>query len=105
MAVATPEGGSVMDTGEWALVFVGFLAFEACVGVFWPSLMKMRSEIVPEGLRSTIMNIFRIPLNAFVCVVLFNVGRLSTAAVFSVCVSMLLLCALLQVRLSRLLAA
>ena len=105
VAVATPEGGSVMDTGEWALVFVGFLAFEACVGVFWPSLMKMRSEIVPEGLRSTIMNIFRVPLNAFVCVVLFNVGRLSTAAVFSVCVSMLLLCALLQVRLSRLLAA
>ena len=102
--IAASQNGSVLDTFDWALVFIGFLVFEACVGVFWPSLMKLRSEVVPEEFRSTIMNIFRIPLNAFVCVVLFNVGHLSAASVFSMCVSMLLLCAVLQNRLSRVIA-
>jgi hypothetical protein len=45
------------------------------VGVFWPSMMKMRSDYVPEELRATIINVFRIPLNLFVCIVLGNVRR------------------------------
>jgi hypothetical protein len=36
--------------------------------------MSMRANYVPEELRATIINIFRIPLNAFVCVVLGNVS-------------------------------
>jgi hypothetical protein len=51
-----------------------FCAFEAMVGVFWPSMMTMRSAYVPEEMRSTIINFFRIPLNLFVCVVLYNVS-------------------------------
>lgn len=52
---------------------VAFCLFEVTVGVFWPSLMKMRSQYVPEEMRSTIINLFRIPLNLFVCIVLYNV--------------------------------
>ena len=52
---------------------VAFCVFEAAVGLFWPSMMKMRSQHVPEETRSTIINFFRIPLNLFVCVVLYNV--------------------------------
>jgi len=37
--------------------------------------MKMRSQYIPEEARSTIMNFFRIPLNLFVCVVLYNVSN------------------------------
>ena len=33
-----------------------------------------RSAYVPEEMRATIINVFRIPLNLFVCVVLYNVG-------------------------------
>lgn len=44
------------------------------MGIFWPSIMKMRSQYIPEESRSTIMNFFRIPLNIFVCVVLYNVS-------------------------------
>ena len=47
--------------------------FEFCVGLFWPSMMKMRAAHVPEEMRATIINFFRIPLNLFVCVVLYNV--------------------------------
>jgi hypothetical protein len=35
----------------------------------------MRSQYVPEAVRSTVMNMFRIPLNMFVCIVLYNVRR------------------------------
>ncbi len=44
------------------------------VGVFWPSMMTMRAHYVPEDLRSTIINCFRIPLNLFVCIILYNVS-------------------------------
>uniref|UniRef100_A0A2K1R643 Molybdate-anion transporter n=1 Tax=Populus trichocarpa TaxID=3694 RepID=A0A2K1R643_POPTR len=56
------------------LQILGFCTFEACVGIFWPSIMKMRSQYIPEEARSTIMNFFRIPLNIFVCIVLYNVS-------------------------------
>ncbi|KAG2555272.1 hypothetical protein PVAP13_9KG566200 [Panicum virgatum] len=69
------KGGSISFGG--CLQLLGFCTFEACVGIFWPSIMKMRSQYIPEEARSTIMNFFRIPLNLFVCVVLYNVSRSS----------------------------
>ena len=57
-----------------SIQILGFCVFEACVGIFWPSMMKMRSQYIPEEARSTIMNFFRVPLNIFVCIVLYNVS-------------------------------
>lgn len=51
--------------------------WQVLVGVFWPSMMKLRSQYVPEDLRATILNLFRTPLNLFVCLVLYNVGPLT----------------------------
>ena len=53
---------------------VAFCVFEFCVGLFWPSMMKMRAAHVPEEMRATIINFFRIPLNLFVCIVLYHVS-------------------------------
>lgn len=72
---STEKGGGITFSG--CIQLLGFCAFEACVGIFWPSIMKMRSQYIPEEARSTIMNFFRIPLNIFVCVVLYNVSYLS----------------------------
>ena len=55
---------------------IAFCVFEFCVGLFWPSMMKMRAAHVPEEMRATIINFFRIPLNLFVCIVLYNVSIL-----------------------------
>ncbi|URE33725.1 hypothetical protein MUK42_07371 [Musa troglodytarum] len=71
VAPSTFKGGSISFGG--CIQLFGFCIFEACVGIFWPSIMKMRSQYIPEEARSTIMNFFRIPLNIFVCVVLYNV--------------------------------
>lgn len=72
MAPSKEKGGSIKFAG--CIQLIGFCVFEACVGLFWPSIMKMRSQYIPEEARSTIMNFFRIPLNIFVCIVLYNVS-------------------------------
>lgn len=81
---------------------LSFCAFELCVGIFWPSMMSMRANYVPEELRATIINIFRIPLNAFVCVVLGNVEAVPLAGMFGLCVAFLGVSFMCQVRLDAL---
>jgi hypothetical protein len=46
---------------------------QVCCGMYFPSIGTMRGKFVPEEVRSTIMNIFRIGLNLIVVVVLWNV--------------------------------
>ncbi|KAH8955012.1 hypothetical protein BDL97_08G112300 [Sphagnum fallax] len=91
------QGGSISPGGRFNLL--GFCLFEACVGLFWPSIMKMRSQYIPEESRSTIMNFFRIPLNIFVCIVLYNVSAFPITGMFGMCAVFLLLAAFLQRRL------
>ncbi|VVB17345.1 unnamed protein product [Arabis nemorensis] len=78
---------------------LGFCVFEACVGIFWPSIMKMRSQYIPEEAQSTIMNFFRIPLNIFVCVVLYNVNAFPITIMFGMCSIFLFVASILQRRL------
>lgn len=92
-----PKGGGITRGG--CLQLLAFCVFEACVGVFWPSIMKMRSQYIPEEARSTIMNFFRIPLNIFVCIVLYNVSAFPIMAMFGMCAIFLAVAAVLQQRL------
>ncbi|KAH7659583.1 Molybdate-anion transporter protein [Dioscorea alata] len=92
------EKGKSMSFGGCILLF-GFCTFEACVGIFWPSIMKMRSQYIPEESRSTIMNFFRIPLNVFVCIVLYNVNAFPITIMFGMCSIFLFMAAILQRRL------
>ncbi|KAG9128642.1 hypothetical protein Leryth_017114 [Lithospermum erythrorhizon] len=91
------KGGGISFSG--CIQLLGFCAFEACVGVFWPSIMKMRSQYIPEEARSTIMNFFRIPLNIFVCVVLYNVDAFPISFMFGMCSAFLFVASILQRRL------
>ncbi|CAA7396184.1 unnamed protein product [Spirodela intermedia] len=91
------KGGSISLSGSIQLF--GFCVFEACVGLFWPSIMKMRSQYIPEEARSTIMNFFRIPLNIFVCIVLYNVNAFPITVMFGMCSIFLFMASILQRRL------
>lgn len=84
------EHGGISFSGKVQLV--AFCAFEGLVGIFWPSMMTLRSQHVPEDIRSTIINFFRIPLNLFVCVVLYNVSVLPLSTMFSMCSFFLFMC-------------
>lgn len=67
------------------VVYLSFLLFESTVGLFYPSYGVIKSEKIPEDIRSAVMNIFRIPLNAFVVFLLLKIKTLSPVVVFSVC--------------------
>lgn len=69
---------------------VSFFVFEVCCGIFWPCLGFLRSRYVPEEVRATVMNMFRMPLNLIVVLVLYNIASLSEASVFLVCGACLL---------------
>ncbi|XVF53332.1 hypothetical protein PTKIN_Ptkin05aG0091100 [Pterospermum kingtungense] len=97
VAPSKVKGGSISFAG--CLQVLGFCTFEACVGIFWPSIMKMRSQYIPEEARSTIMNFFRIPLNIFVCIVLYNVDAFPITVMFGMCSIFLFVASILQRRL------
>lgn len=67
------------------IVYAMFLLFECTVGVFYPSYGVIKSEKIPEDIRSAVMNIFRIPLNAFVVLLLLKIKYLSSQTVFLIC--------------------
>eukprot|EP01038_Epipyxis_sp_PR26KG_P011573 gene11573-15496_t len=67
------------------VVYVMFLVFEGSIGVFYPSYGVIKSAIIPEDFRSAVMNIFRIPLNAFVVLLLVKIKYLNSQSVFMIC--------------------
>lgn len=67
------------------VVYLMFLVFETTVGMFYPSYGVIKSEKIPEDIRSAVMNIFRIPLNAFVVILLLKIKYLSSETIFQIC--------------------
>jgi len=58
--------------------FVAFLAFEMCVGLYFPTIGTLKGDIVPEDMRSTIYNLYRLPLNVIVLMPLLLNFSIST---------------------------
>ncbi|XP_060563650.1 molybdate-anion transporter-like isoform X2 [Ruditapes philippinarum] len=90
LTLATP----ILFAGNQLVIFIAFLVFEVCVGMFWPSMSTMRGKYVPEETRATVMNFFRIPLNFIVVLILLQ--NLDMAVIFQCCVAFLLLATVFQ---------
>jgi len=82
------------------IVLSSFLVFEVCCGLYFPSIGVLRSKVIPEHSRSTIMNFFRIPLNFLVVLVLYQIKHLQNETVFLICGVWLFLAFILQSHLS-----
>lgn len=67
--------------------FLAFLVFEMCVGAYFPSVGILKSQIVPEQIRGTMYNLYRVPLNFVVLCLLLT--DLSMLAVFKTCAILL----------------
>ena len=68
-------------------VISAFFAFETCVGMYFPSIAKLRSTVIPESHRPTIMTLFTVPLNVLVVgVIAFHpiIGDLGSLGIASV---------------------
>lgn len=90
----------VLFPGNQMFIFWAFITFEVCVGIFWPAMGTLRGKLVPEAARSTIMNFFRIPLNAIVVLILLQDFELTL--IFKFCVGFLLLSTLCMFHLHKL---
>merc|ERR1719424_2772391 len=66
MVVAAGSHMMVVLSSDVTIRFFAFLAFEACVGLYFPMIGTLKGSIVPEDMRSTIYNIYRFPLNVVV---------------------------------------
>lgn len=78
------------------LAFAAFLVFELCVGLYFPCIGALKSETVPDSIRTLVYSLYRVPLNALALVVLLGVPSPSMA--FAVCAVALLSVAVLAVR-------
>lgn len=52
------------------MAFWLFCLYEACVGVYYPSIAHQKGNIIDDGVRANIYGMLRIPLNIFVVVAL-----------------------------------
>ncbi|KAK2721998.1 molybdate-anion transporter-like [Artemia franciscana] len=55
--------------------YLAFLVLEVAIGLYFPSIGYLRSQVIPESLRANIMNWFRLPLNVITCCVLLWLHR------------------------------
>ncbi|TAQ90290.1 hypothetical protein B7494_g1369 [Chlorociboria aeruginascens] len=53
-----------------AIIFWAFCIFEACVGMYWPSVGYLKGRFIDDGVRARVYGMLRIPLNIFVVVAL-----------------------------------
>jgi len=66
VSMATPAVCMALSKNVFGIVLGSFLLCELCVGLFMPAAGTLRSKYVPDALQGSILNIFRLPLNAFV---------------------------------------
>jgi len=71
------------------LLLIAFMVFETCVGVYWPVIGTLKGIYVPEAQRSAIYNVFRVPLNAIVLVVLLFLSEIDNSIACLSCAALL----------------
>lgn len=59
-------------------LIVAFFVFEACVGMYFPSIGTLRSTYLPDSHRGVLMTLFGVPLNIIVVTVFLLVPRLGS---------------------------
>lgn len=87
------------------LSFIAFLIFEFGVGLYFPAMGFLRSHIIPDSHRWSIMNWFRVPINLIACAVLMllheDVFRHGNRMIFVVCCGLLFLAILSGFRFNK----
>jgi MFS family permease len=85
------SGSAVTPPVRLSLLLLCFCVFEGCVGLYFPCIGTLRSELIPDAVRSTVINYFRIPLNLIVILLFSNLSKVGNSG------GMVVACALLFV--------
>merc|ERR1719409_2102262 len=81
--------GANVDKNLLYQTFGAFMAFEFCVGIYFPNIGVLKSQIVPEAIRGIMYNLFRLPLNGLVLVLLL--GDVPMTQCFQLCMCLCIL--------------
>jgi len=76
-----------LNVTNLVMIYMGFIVFEFCCGLYFPSVSTIKGQAVPESIRSTVYNLYRVPMNAIVLAVLL--GNISMTVVFVTCFGLL----------------
>mmetsp|Transcript_6807 Transcript_6807/g.6388 ORF Transcript_6807/g.6388 Transcript_6807/m.6388 type:complete len:570 (-) Transcript_6807:412-2121(-) len=78
--------GAVVAAKNAALypLMLSFFLFEACVGMYFPSIGTLRSKYIPDSHRGVILNLFGIPLNLLVVSVFLSIQYLGVTGALTV---------------------
>merc|ERR1711872_554258 len=57
-------GASPIDK---VISFCAFIVLEIGIGMYFPSISYLRSQVIPESHRANVMNWFRVPMNVITC--------------------------------------
>ena len=78
LAVAAVAVAAAAQIGSTHLVglSLAFFVFEACVGMYFPSIGSLRSKYLPDQHRAVMMNLFGIPLNLMVVSIVLGLKSL-----------------------------
>jgi len=60
---AAPDASPIMTL----VSFLAFLLLEIGIGMYFPSISYLRSQVIPESHRANVMNWFRVPMNVITC--------------------------------------
>ena len=91
---------TVKSSSSLSALIAAFFAFEACVGMYFPSIGTLRSKYVPDSHRSVIMNLFGIPLNVLVVGVFLSISKLGVDGALGISAGALGLATLCMYRLN-----
>lgn len=68
----------------FSVLMLSLFLFEACVGMYFPTIGTLRSKYFPDSHRSVVMNLFGIPLNAMVVTVFLSIEKLGVQGALGV---------------------
>ena len=91
--ICSLTAGPNATSGVKIVTFMTFLLLEFAVGLYFPSAGVLRGRLVPESVRATVTNWFRVPMNLITCVTLLAVNHPSVAndkrSIFATCAGLL----------------
>ncbi|PHJ24343.1 major facilitator family protein [Cystoisospora suis] len=75
--------------------FLSFCLFEAVCGAYYPCMALLRVKMIPDDKRATVMNLFRLPLNALIILIYGWGADVQFIFLFSLCSLMVMVAALM----------
>lgn len=73
---------AVGDRLHWSAAYLAMIGFEVTCGLYFPAMGCLRGILIPEECRAAVMNLFRVPMNLLVVLILAYVDRFTNRSVF-----------------------